>query len=105
VPCNDSDFAENSAVQEAPAGRQEIDGFSNDLNVLDGWTAAKQEIAPSSEFRVDSAPLEDGIPDIGIRRCHHCGKNGAPNQVALPDRPGVAWLHRECEAAWLEKNR
>jgi Protein of unknown function (DUF3631) len=104
-PCNDSDFAENSAVYQGNGGRQEIDGFSSEINAVGGWTDTNQEMAPSSELRADSDPFDDGIPDIGIRRCHHCGKNGTLSQVALPDRPGVAWLHRECEAAWLEANQ
>jgi hypothetical protein len=37
-----------------------------------------------------------------LRRCAHCNRNGALGQVALPDRPGTIWLHRECEGAWLE---
>ena len=35
------------------------------------------------------------------RRCSHCKGNGAVNAVALPDRPGTVWLHRECEEPWL----
>ena len=37
-----------------------------------------------------------------LRRCAHCNRNGALGQIALPDRPGTIWLHRECEGAWLE---
>ena len=37
-----------------------------------------------------------------LRRCAHCNRNGALEQVALPDRPGTICLHRECEGAWLE---
>ena len=44
---------------------------------------------------------DDGIP-ASLRRCAHCNKNGELGHVALGDRPMV-WLHRECEAAWLER--
>jgi hypothetical protein len=47
-----------------------------------------------------------GVADPGdipadYRRCLHCNGRGAVNKVALPDR--TVWLHRECEAAWLER--
>jgi hypothetical protein len=113
APCNDYAFGEKSAVQQDPTGREKIDGFSSGINALDGWTAEKPEIAPSPDSSADLADLEfvnvgpaDDYPDIPehSRRCWHCnGGNGAVNAVALPDR--TVWLHRECEAAWLERNR
>jgi len=51
-------------------------------------------------------PSDDGLdlpPDL--QRCLHCNGGGAVNEVALPDRPGTVWLHRSCEAAWIEGQR
>jgi hypothetical protein len=34
--------------------------------------------------------------------CAHCGRPGG-NQVAFGDEIGPVWLHRECEAPWIER--
>jgi putative DNA primase/helicase len=45
---------------------------------------------------------DDGLDLLAdLRRCLHCNGNGAVNEVAVPDRPGTIWLHRECEQPWL----
>jgi putative DNA primase/helicase len=45
---------------------------------------------------------DDGLGLLAdLRRCLHCNGNGAVNEVAVPDRPGTVWLHRECEQPWL----
>jgi Protein of unknown function (DUF3631) len=62
-PCNDSTFAENSAVHGDLGGRLKFDGFSSDTNAVDAWTAKNGKIAPSSEFSADLAPA-DGFPDL-----------------------------------------
>jgi len=46
---------------------------------------------------------EDELAAVGLRRCWHCNGNGGVNEVGLPDR--TVWLHRECEAPWMERNR
>jgi hypothetical protein len=33
--------------------------------------------------------------------CAHCGRPGG-NEVAFGDEIGPLWLHRECEAPWIE---
>jgi hypothetical protein len=45
---------------------------------------------------------DDDLAAHGLRRCLHCNCNGEVNAVALPDR--TVWLHRECEAPWMEKD-
>ena len=34
--------------------------------------------------------------------CAHCGRPGG-NEVAFGDEIGPVWLHRECEAPWIER--
>src|SRR5262249_24308572 len=34
--------------------------------------------------------------------CTHCGRPGG-NEVAFGDEIGPVWLHRECEASWIER--
>jgi putative DNA primase/helicase len=58
---------------------------------------------PASRIPDRPDPTDDGLEILpALRRCAHCNRNGALGQVALPDRPGTVWLHRECEGVWLE---
>jgi putative DNA primase/helicase len=64
-----------------------------------GQGHSDQEIAPPA---ADPADDYSDIP-LAQRRCCHCNGNGAVNEVALTE--GTIWLHRECEAPWMEKHR
>jgi len=86
---------------------------SNNDGLLDGWTVAKGGSGEKTQVRTARPKSDDheiASPDdildiprfLDLRRCAHCNRNGALGQVALPDRPGTIWLHRECEGAWLE---
>ena len=63
--CDDSAFGEKSAVPSEPTGREKIDGFSNEINKVDGRTAKK---APGEGVRENEAdflgPEGDSIFDI-----------------------------------------
>ena len=100
--CNDNAFGEKSAVHRERGEREKVDGFSNNTKAVNGWTGEKPGIAPFLEISADSDPADDGL-DLppSLRRCLHCNGTGEVNAVALPDR--TVWLHRECEAAWLER--
>ena len=103
-PCNDSTFAEISAVHGDGCERENFDGFSSNTNAVNGRTGKNPEITPSPEFR-PAFEADDGLDlPASCRRCAHCGRNGMapPSEIALPDR--TVWLHRECEAAWMKKN-
>jgi hypothetical protein len=56
-------------------------------------------VADGSGIRGD----DPGDPPPDCRRCWHCNGNGSVNEVALSDR--TVWLHRKCEAPWMERNR
>jgi hypothetical protein len=102
--CNHTTFDQNFAVLPNGSRREKINGFSSDINVVDGTMGKTPEIAPSAEFSSDLAPADGELelPPFGsLERCAHCNRWGAREQLALPDRPGTAWLHPECEAAWL----
>jgi Protein of unknown function (DUF3631) len=99
-PCNDYGKGEKSAVHQSGGEREKIDGFSSDINSVNGWTREYPETAPSPEFSSDLAPADPyGIPP-SCRRCAHCGKDGAVNIVTFHDGR-QRLLHRECEGPWL----
>jgi hypothetical protein len=129
----DSDF-NASTVVEKPSTEQQVSTVEvrgqnggqpnprfNGPNRLSGQgdlynrCAVEAPSDPTPRERVYSAPLVAKTPqpvdpwdDAGdipaaCRRCFHCNGNGGVNAVALPDR--VVWLHRDCEAAWMESNR
>jgi hypothetical protein len=121
-PCNHYAFDDNSSVHQRPGGQEENAELSNKSNAVDRWTgkggqngsarvfsaSTPREDAPQNGngAAADSQVNDDGLsfPD-DLRRCTHCGKNGAvpPSRVVLPDR--AVWLHRECEGPWLEGGR
>src|SRR5262249_12012401 len=86
---------------------------SNNDGLLDGWTVAKGGSGEKTQVRTARPKSDDheiASPDdildiprfLDLRRCAHCNRNGALGQVALPDRPGTIWLHREGEGPWLQ---
>src|SRR5262245_57988241 len=58
--CNGYTFGGKSAVHQVPGEREKIDGFPNDINVVNGCTEKNPEINPSLE----SAPAADDGLDI-----------------------------------------
>ena len=67
-PCSDSTFAEKSAVLEGPAEREKIDGFSSDINAVNGRTGENPEPAPSPETPPSLDPSDPGLWDFLLRR-------------------------------------
>jgi hypothetical protein len=79
-------------------------------------TIARKEGAPDRPDRPDRPTAQD-INDIDRDGrdanfhtqtskgteviCAHCGRPGG-NEVAFGDEIGPVWLHRECEAPWIE---
>jgi hypothetical protein len=70
---------------------------------MDGWTDKMTKDGGQGHPDQQNDPYADLdiLPDF--RRCLHCNGNGQVNAVALPDR--TIWLHRECEAAWMEREK
>jgi putative DNA primase/helicase len=103
LPCNHYDFDDNSSVHQTNGAREENAEYSNENNAVHGCTGNGASRGGERSF----SPVPDNALDLpaSCRRCAHCGKNGTipPSEIALPDR--TVWLHRECEAAWMEKNR
>jgi putative DNA primase/helicase len=102
APCNHSTFDDFSPVQPKSAVQEENAEKSNGNNALYGCTGNGASRGSERSF----SPVPDDGLDLpaSCRRCAHCGKNGTlpPSEIALPDR--TVWLHRECEAAWMEEN-
>jgi hypothetical protein len=76
-------------------------GSSPDSNPFNSNKKGDTGDAGDTLRRCSADGRDDGIP-ASLRRCEHCNKNGELGHIALGDRPMV-WLHRECEAAWLER--
>ncbi len=128
--CNHYENAGNLPVHRDPREREKINAFANETNTVNVYTAKTplpaRPLSSSASTPREDAPqngngaaadsqvngIEHGEPDDDglsfpddLRRCTHCGKNGAvpPSRVVLPDR--AVWLHRECEGPWMEGNR
>jgi hypothetical protein len=64
--CNDYEKAEKSAVHQDNGGREKIDGFSNAINAVNGWTGETPEMALSPSFSPPPWGPFSRWPDDGL---------------------------------------
>jgi uncharacterized protein DUF3631 len=98
-------FWQEDVADVADSKRNTPDKRNRENSIKSNNVADVADVADVRGNGGGGASADDAFPPFpdDLRRCFHCGGNSGVNTVALPDR--AIWLHRECEAAWMEKNQ